>query len=145
MDRPPADAYASAAALYIAIKRHADYQTGVAEVSNNRLCKAIGVSKPTFYKARQSLLENGLISIVGDRFPSRYVVHEQLCHYAADRTPVARTTFPYIPSLQSKVLEALRVQPLTLDQIGTTVTIGTVNIQVINISARDPVEKKERP
>lgn len=135
----------SAAALYIAIKRYVDYQTGFAEVSNERLCKAIGISKPTFYKARQSLLENGLISIVGTHYPSRYVVHEQICHYAADRTPVAVTTFPYIPSQQSKILETLRSRALTHDQIGTTVTIGTVNIQVVNITQQAPVDKGERP
>ncbi len=133
----------SAAALYIAIKRYVDYQTGFAEVSNRRLCKVIGISKPTFYKARQSLLENGLISIIGTHYPSRYVVHEQICHYSADRTPVAVTTFPYIPSQQGKILEMLRSQPLTLDQIGTTVTIGTVNIQVVNINDAALVDKRE--
>lgn len=135
----------SAAALYIAIKRYVDYQTGFAEVSISRLCKVTGVSKPTFYKARQSLLDNGLISIVGSHFPTRYVVHEQLCHYAADQTPVALTTFPYIPSQQRKILETLRSQPLTLDQLGTSLVIGTVNVQIVNVADVALVEKGMRP
>lgn len=131
----------SAAALYIAIKRHVDYQTGFAEVSNERLCKAIGISKPTFYKARRSLIENGLVSVVGTGFPTRYIVHEKLCYYTADRTPVASTTFQYIPSQLTNILKMLKSQPLTVDQIGTTVTIGTVNVQIINFVGSDPVDK----
>lgn len=129
--------HVSAAALYIAIKRYVDFRTGYAEVSNDRLCKAIGVSKPTFLKARKSLTECGIISIVGKYYPTRYIVHERLVHYAADRTPVAYTTFPYVPALQIKVLEALKSLPLTAEQIGTTVTIGSVNVQIVNIIPSD--------
>ncbi len=131
----------SAAALYIAIKRYADYHTGLAEISNKRLCQVIGVSKPTFNKAKASLQENGIISVVGRHFPTRYIVHERICYYTADRAPVASIEFPYIPCLQPKILETLRSQPLTIDQIGTTLTIGTVNVQVINIIGSVPVEK----
>ncbi|NYZ16874.1 helix-turn-helix domain-containing protein [Azospirillum sp. RWY-5-1] len=131
----------SAAALYIAIKRYVDHQTGFAEVSNDRLCKAMGVSKPTFYKARRSLQENGLITVVENHFPTRYVVHEQILYYAADRTPVASTMFQYIPSQLTTVLKALKSHPLTSDQLGTTVTIGTVNIQIVNAAAPIAVDK----
>ena len=131
----------SAAALYIAIKRYVDYQTGYAEVSNERLLKAMGVSKPTFYKARRSLQENGLITVIEKRFPTRYIVHEQILYYDADRTPVASKVFQYIPSQLSNVLKVLKTQPLTLDQLGTTVTIGAVNIQIINAVTPTPVDK----
>lgn len=130
----------SAAALYIAIKRYVDYQTGYAEVSNERLLKATGVSKPTFYKARKSLQENGLITVIEKHFPTRYVVHEQILYYDADRTPVASTVFPYIPSQLSSILKALKSHTLTLDQLGTTVTIGAVNIQIVNAVAPTPVD-----
>ncbi|MBK3736777.1 hypothetical protein GAY29_27560 [Azospirillum brasilense] len=134
----------SAAALYIAIKRYVDYQTGYAEVSNARLLKAMGVSKPTFYKARRSLQENGLITVIENRSPTRYVVHEKILYYDAERTPVASTVFQYIPSQLSNVLKALKSHTLTLDQLGTTVTIGAVNIQIVNAAASASVDKGER-
>lgn len=133
----------SAPALYIAVKRYVDFRTGFAEVSNDRLCRAIGVSKPTFYKARSSLSEHQLVSVEGNHFPTRYIVHEQLLHYTADRTPVACTRFQFIPSLQKQVLEALKNAPLTSDQIGKTVSIGPINVQIINFPGFVPVEKED--
>ena len=134
--------HASAPALYIAIKRYVDYRTGYAEVSNKQLCKAIGITKPTFSKARKSLLENGLIEMIGNHIPARYVVREHLHYYSADRTPIACAVFPYIPAIQGKNLEALKNQPLTLDQIGKTVTIGSINVQIFNVIGSDPCGKE---
>lgn len=131
----------SAAALYIAIKRYADYHTGFVNISNKRLCEAIGVSKPTLMKARDSLIENGIISVVPNTYPTRYVLQERLHYYTAQRKPVAAIEFPYIPCFQPKILDTLRNQPLTLDQIGTTLTIGAVNVQVINVIDAAPVDK----
>jgi hypothetical protein len=132
----------SAPALYIAIKRYSDFNTGFAEVSNKRLYEAIGVSKPKFKKARASLQENGIISIIGKNYQTRYIIHEHLCHYTADRTPIASSIFQYIPSKMMNMLKVLKSQSLTADQIGTTLTIDTVNIQINNFVGPGPVDKE---
>lgn len=129
----------SAAALYLAIKRHADYHSGLSSVSNSRLLRETGISKPTFYKARESLRAFGYISFSEDRHPTVYTIHEKVQHVAADRTPVACSTFPFVPARLMKLLDALRSQPLTRDLLGTTITIGSINIQ-INVLPGAPVD-----
>lgn len=131
--------HASAAAVYLAIKRHADHQTGISEVSNKRLLLETGLSKPTFYKARQSLRDHGYLTFADNQHPAIYVVHEKIQYFSAERTPVACSTFRYVPALLHKLLETLRAQPLTQDLIGTTIQVGTINIQ-INVASGGPVD-----
>ncbi|HLO76079.1 MAG TPA: helix-turn-helix domain-containing protein [Magnetospirillum sp.] len=49
----------SSAAVYLVIKRHADVHSGLSSVSNRILMKESGISKPTMYKARDSLKRGG--------------------------------------------------------------------------------------
>jgi len=88
---------------------------------------------------RQSLTPPSSGSASGKRYPTVYTVLEKVQHRAADRTPVACSTFPFIPTNLQKLLEFLRAQPLTRDQLGTTITIGSVNIQ-INVVHDQPVD-----
>jgi len=127
----------ASAALYLAIKRHADFHTGLSTVSNKRLMWESGISKPTFYRARECLCEFGYISFSDCRHPPTYTIHEKVACASADRTPVALMTFPFIPMQLLKLLEALRSQPLTREKLGTTITIGSVNIQINVIQAVD--------
>jgi hypothetical protein len=120
----------AAAGLYLAIKRHADYHSGLSTVSNRQLLIETGITKPTFYRARESLKAFGYIAFSEKRYPTVYTVLEKVQHRAADRTPVACSTFPFIPTNLQKLLEFLRAQPLTREQLGTTITIGSVNIQI---------------
>ena len=131
----------AAAGLYLAIKRHADYHSGLSTVSNRQLLLETGITKPTFYRARESLRAFGYISFSDKRYPTVYTIHEKVQHRAADRTPVACSTFPFIPNNHQKLLEFLRAQPLTRDQLGTTIVIGSVNIQ-INIVQAPSVEMR---
>lgn len=120
----------SAAALYLAIKRHADFHSGRSQVSNRRLMQETGIAKPTFYAARNSLRDFGYIAFSPGLYPTVYTILEKLEYLSPDRSPVACSTFPFIPNNLLGLLKELRTRPLTRDQLGATVTIGSINVQV---------------
>ena len=120
-----------APALYLAIKRFADYNSGAAEVSNKRLMALTCLSKPTFYLARQSLVQFGYISFDEQRHPPIYQVFEKVRYLNSERTEVGESRWRFVPSAMPAVLEALRGKPLTHEMQQAGLAIGGLQVAVM--------------
>jgi len=122
--------HSRAPALYLAIKRFADFETGRSELSVAKLVRVTGISKPTLYAARDSLKDMGYIDFDDTARPTIYTVFDQVRYLTSDHRPAGTAVLPYVSSRFKSVVDALKGRPLQPDMVTNGINVGGLRVAV---------------